>query len=99
MMHYKHKLTQMWKQESPTSAELLDVIADFCDDLGNRRELSPDIYDMAGKIFACIGMLEKLEAETKLQSMAANNQDDAIADLQMRVEVLEEAQKLREGEI
>ncbi len=100
-MSYKQKLARMWRDETPTADELLNIVADFCDDLGSRFELHTDIYDTAGKLFACIGMLQKLEAEaeTKLNRMAANNQDDAIADLQMRVKVLEEENEFRKGEL
>lgn len=100
-MNYKQKLAQIWTNATPTAEEILDVVADFCDDLGSRIELHTDIYDTAGKIFACIWTLKELEAQAaaSLAKMKLNNQDDAIAELQMRVAALEEAQKLREGEL
>ncbi len=64
MADYKIKLAQMWKDEVPTMEELLDVVADFCDDLGSSPQLRPDIYDTAGKIFACVGMVTEQQNAT-----------------------------------
>lgn len=106
MAEYREKLAQMWTNEAPTVAALLDVVADFCDDLGSRPELYTDIYDTAGKIFACIGTLQEKQlgswnenTETTHEVGTGNAILDAIGVAAVRIIQLEAQLAIRDAEI